>query len=83
MDYFICKQADGSHTLAKFEGNDHIVTYTIKGKSCDCPAGLHRGRCKHIQMIADWKEGYYYEGNTLLPLSFTEPLQPEDLELDV
>lgn len=80
MQYYIRKHEDGSHTIAKFDdGSEPIVTYTVKGKSCDCPAGLHRGRCKHIAMIANWSEGYYYEGNSLVPLGFTEPLLYGDL----
>lgn len=61
MEYYITKHNDGSYTIGKFDGQDHVATYTVKGKSCDCMAGSKRGACKHIGMIAEWKEGYYYE----------------------
>ena len=68
MEYFITKH-ENTYTIAKFSGGyEPEQVYTVKGKSCDCPAGLHRGVCKHTRMIEHWREGHYYSNGILTPI---------------
>lgn len=34
----------------------HTVTMTPKGFTCDCPGMTYRGKCRHVEQIAEWLE---------------------------
>lgn len=37
----------------KKEPKQYTVTMTAKGFTCDCPGFKFRGKCKHVNMIAE------------------------------
>jgi len=61
-EYYIKKNPNGSYGVAKFTGGEKPEsTYTVTkmrqplGKlKCACPAGIFRGACKHIAMVAQF-----------------------------
>ena len=49
-----------SYEVHKFDGGSMpITTYIVKvyhGKlTCNCPAGVYRGRCKHTNMVREYR----------------------------
>jgi hypothetical protein len=55
-EYIIAKLQDGSFRVTKFDERhpEPAAIYTLRGKKCDCHAGLFNRPCKHIKMVQDW-----------------------------